>query len=127
MTDLVTKNSRERVQISSYSFIFAFFTCPLIQSLTIGFVEWMGGGAAGWRIVVIIYAVTELIVNIISLLSVKELQKKRSMMRRYPLIEAGKLLFTNKHYIMICATYILQQIYTAMLNIGIYYYGAYPF
>ena len=38
-------------------------------------------------------------------------------------ISAGcrKLLFTNKYYVMICATYILQQIYTAMLNMGIYY------
>lgn len=36
-------------------------------------------------------------------------------------LDAGKLLFTNKYYVMICATYILQQIYTAMLNMGIYY------
>ncbi len=46
LTALVTKNSKERVQMGSYRFIFAFSTSLLIQSLTIGFVEWMGGGAA---------------------------------------------------------------------------------
>lgn len=44
LTALVTKNSKERVQMVSYRFIFAFSTSLLIQSLTIGFVKWMGGG-----------------------------------------------------------------------------------
>ena len=46
LTALVTKNSKERVQMGSYRFIFAFSTSLLIQSLTIGFVEWMGGGGS---------------------------------------------------------------------------------
>lgn len=128
LTALVTKNSKERVQMGSYRFIFAFSTSLLIQSLTIGFVEWLGGGAAGWRTVAIIYAVIGLIVNTISVLSVKELPeeelndgKEAGVEEKYSLIDAGKLLFTNKYYVMICATYILQQIYTAMLNMGIYY------
>ena len=37
------------------------------------------------------------------------------------MIEAAKLLFSNKYYLMICVTYICQQIYSAMLNMGIYY------
>lgn len=122
LTALVTKNSKERVQMGSYRFIFAFSTSLLIQSLTIGFVEWLGGGAAGWRTVAIIYAVIGLIVNTISVLSVKELPeeelndgKEAGVEEKYSLIDAGKLLFTNKYYVMICATYILQQIYTAML------------
>lgn len=128
LTALVTKNSKERVQMGSYRFIFAFSTSLLIQSLTIGFVEWMGGGAAGWRTVAIIYAVIGLAVNTISVFSVKELPeeelndgKAAGTDEKYSLIDAGKLLFTNKYYVMICITYILQQIYTAMLNMGIYY------
>ena len=124
LTALVTKNSKERVQMGSYRFIFAFSTSLLIQSLTIGFVEWMGGGAAGWRMV----AVIGLAVNTISVFSVKELPeeelndgKASGTDEKYSLLDAGKLLFTNKYYVMICATYILQQIYTAMLNMGIYY------
>lgn len=128
LTALVTKNSKERVQMGSYRFIFAFSTSLLIQSLTIGFVEWMGGGAAGWRMVAIVYAVMGLVVNTISVFSVKELPeeelndgKASGTDEKYSLIDAGKLLFTNKYYVMICSTYILQQIYTAMLNMGIYY------
>ena len=73
LTSLVTKNSKERVQMGSYRFIFAFSTSLLIQSVTVGFVDLCGGGAAAWRLVAIIYAVIGLIVNTISGLSVKEL------------------------------------------------------
>lgn len=76
LTALVTKNSKERVQMGSYRFIFAFSTSLLIQSLTIGFVERMGGGAAGWRMVAVIYAVIGLAVNTISVFSVKELPEE---------------------------------------------------
>ena len=41
------------------------------------------------------------------------------------LIEAAKLLFSNKYYLMICATYICQQIYSAMLNMGHLLYDLY--
>ena len=128
LTALITKNSKERVEMGSYRFIFAFSTSLLIQSITIKFVEIMGGGAAGWRTVAIIYAIIGLAVNTISALSVKELPEEElndgvdsSADEKYSLVEAAKLLFANKYYIMICVTYILQQIYSAMLNMGIYY------
>ena len=50
LTSLVTKNSKERVQMGSYRFIFAFATSLLIQSVTIGFVAKCGGGAAAWPV-----------------------------------------------------------------------------
>lgn len=128
LTALITKNSRERVEMGSYRFIFAFSTSLLIQSVTIKFVEIMGGGSSGWRMVAIIYAVIGLVVNTLSVLSVKELPEEElnnnassAVDEKYSLIEAAKLLFFNKYYIMICVTYILQQIYSAMLCMGIYY------
>lgn len=45
LTALVTKNSKERVQMGSYRFIFAFGTSLLIQSVTIWAVAACGGGA----------------------------------------------------------------------------------
>ena len=39
LTSLITKNSKERVQMGSYRFIFAFSTSLLIQSITVGFVD----------------------------------------------------------------------------------------
>lgn len=128
LTALITKNSKERVEMGSYRFIFAFSTSLLIQSVTIKFVDVMGGGASGWRTVAIVYAIIGLVVNTISALSVKELpeeelneDKNAKADEKYSLVEAAKLLFSNKYYIMICVTYILQQIYSAMLNMGIYY------
>lgn len=127
LTALVTKNSKERVEMGSYRFIFAFSTSLLIQSVTIKFVSVLGGGAAGWRTAAIIYAIIGLAVNTLSVLSVKELPEEElndsdhTVNEKYTLVEAAKLLFSNKFYIMICVTYILQQIYTAMLNMGIYY------
>lgn len=129
LTSLVTKNSKERVQMGSYRFIFAFSTSLLIQSVTIGFIAICGGGAEGWRTVAVVYAVIGLIINTVSALSVKELPEEESgggteakqEEEEYGLIDAFKLLVANKFYLMICGVYILQQLYGAMINAGIYY------
>lgn len=128
LTSLVTKNSKERVQMGSYRFIFAFSTSLLIQVITVGFVEKCGGDAAAWRLVAIIYAAIGLIVNTISALSVKELPEEElnegeqaGEAEKYGLVQAFKLLVKNKFYLMICGTYILQQLYSAMIGAGIYY------
>lgn len=129
LTALVTKNGKERVQMGSYRFIFAFSTSLLIQSVTVEVVDALGGGAAGWRTIAIVYAIIGLVVNTLSVLSVKELpaeeledsSKNEKKEEKYGLLEAAKLLVTNKYYMMICGTYILQQIYTATINMGIYY------
>ena len=122
-----TKNSKERVEMGSFRFIFAFSTSLIIQSVTVQLVRHLGGGAAAWRTVAIIYAVIGLVVNTISVFSIKELPEEElnagqeHSEEKYGLIEAAELLFSNKYYLMICMTYICQQIYTAMLNMGIYY------
>lgn len=129
LTSLVTKNSKERVQMGSCRFIFAFSTSLLIQSVTIGFVAKCGGGANAWRTVAIVYSVLGLIINTISALSVKELPEEelnegnngKSEEEKYGLIEAFHLLISNKFYLMICGVYILQQLYGAMINSGIYF------
>lgn len=131
LTALVTKNSKERVQMGSFRFIFAFATSLLIQSITVKAVSTFGGGASGWRMVAIIYAVIGLIVNTISVFSVKELKEEElqeetanitiAQKEKYGLIQAAKLLISNKFYLMICGVYILQQVYTAMINMGLYY------
>ena len=44
LTSLVTKNSKERVQMGSFRFMFSFGTNLVIQSATVGAVEMFGGG-----------------------------------------------------------------------------------
>ncbi len=128
LTSLVTKNSKERVQMGSYRFIFAFSTSLLIQTITVGFVDKCGGDAAAWRQVAVIYAVIGFIVNTISCLSVKELPEEElndgapaAAEEKYGLVQAFGLLVKNKYYLMICLAYILQQLYSAMIGAGIYY------
>lgn len=121
-----TRNSKERVEMGSFRFIFAFSTSLIIQSVTVQFVRALGNGASAWKTVAIIYAVIGLIVNTISVFSIKELPeeelaKDKDQEEKYSLIEAAKLLVSNKYYLMICGTYVCQQIYTVMLNMGIYY------
>lgn len=130
LTALITKNNSERVQMGSIRFMFAFGTSLLIQSITVGLVAYFGGGAVAWRSVAILYAIVGVISNTLSVLSVKELppeelsdgeQKAEETDEKYSLIDAFKLLIANQYYLMICGSYILMQIYSATLNMGIYY------
>ncbi len=132
LTALVTKNNHERVQMGSIRFMFAFGTSMLIQTVTVGCVAYFGGGAEAWRTVAIIYAVIGVITNSLSVWSVKELspeelaegeagRENKAQEETYRLTEAFGLLIHNKYYLMICAAYILMQIYSATLNMGIYF------
>ena len=131
LTALITKNNHERVQMGSIRFMFAFGTSMLIQTITVGCVAFFGGGASAWRTVAIIYAIVGVVSNTISVMSVKELtpeelaegetKNEDVQEEKYSLIDAFKLLVHNKYYLMICASYILMQVYSATLNMGIYY------
>ena len=131
LTALITKNGHERVQMGSIRFMFSYGTGMVVQAVTIGAVTFFGGGAAGWRTVAIIYSIIGLISNTISCFSVKELPDEElddedTMMTengkvKYSLIDAAKMLLKNKYYIMICSIYIFQQIYSAMINVGVFF------
>ena len=124
LTALITKNNSERVQMGSIRFMFAFGTSMLIQAITVGFVAKLGGGAAAWRTVAIIYAIIGVISNTLSVLSVKELaedKKGDEYEEKYNLISAFKLLVHNKYFLMICGSYLLMQLYSATLGMGIYF------
>ena len=128
LTALITKNTNERVQLGSFRFIFAFATSMLIQYITVDAVAWLGGGAKGWRNVAIIYAVIGLIVNTISVFSVKELpeadegmEKEREEEHKLTFLTSVKLLVQNKYYVIICCVYIMTQIYSSVIGMGIYY------
>ncbi len=128
LTALITKNTNERVQLGSVRFMFAFGTSMLIQYITIDAVNWFGGGVAGWRTVTIIYALIGLIVNTVSVFSVKELpeadeemERKRMEEHKLTFLKSIKLLLKNKYYVIICVTYIITQIYSSVIGMGIYY------
>lgn len=129
LTALITQNNAERVQMGSIRFMFAFGTSMLIQAVTVGFVAKLGGGAEAWRIVAVVYAIIGVISNTLSVFSVKELpeeelsegKSKEDPEETYSMIDAFKLLIHNKYFVMICGTYLLMQLYTATLGMGIYF------
>ena len=131
LTSLVTKNSSERVQMGSFRFIFAFSTSLFIQTVTVGAVEALGNDAEAWRTVAFIYCILGIITNTLSVFSVKELSEEELNEAdqnddipkddNLTLVQSAKLLFSNKYYVMISCVYILQQLYGAMLGVGIYF------
>ena len=129
LTSLVTKNSKERVQMGSFRFMFSFATNLAIQSITVGAVELLGNGAAAWRIIALIYCVIGIITNTLAVFSVKELPEEELKSNGSMGIEDDKLsfkqtvklLFENKYFSMICVIYILQQLRAAMVNVGIFF------
>ncbi|PHP53283.1 MFS transporter [Actinomyces ruminis] len=141
LTALITKNSAERVQMGSIRFMFAFGTSLLIQTFTVKGVELLGGGAEGWRTIAIIYALIGLAVNTLSVMSVRELSPEeladRSGMpaedaeraaaadaagsEKLPFRESMQLLLANKYYLIILVVFLMTQIFTATLNMGIYF------
>ena len=128
LTALITKNTSERVQIGSFRFIFAFATKIIIEAVTIYAVTWLGGGAMGWRNIAIIYALLGLIVNTISVFSVKELpeadegmEEERKEEHKLTFIQSFKILLKNKYYLIICGSYVLTQLYSAVIGMGTYY------
>lgn len=131
LTSLITKNGNERVQIGSIRFMFSLATNITVASITVGFVAKMGGGAHGWKMVAIIYAIIALIVNTISVLSVKELPEEElsegidvnedGNETKITFGESLKLLLSNKYFLMIALFYILMYIQSGIGGIGIYY------
>ena len=130
LTALITKNENERVQMGSLRFIFAFATSLLIQAVTVDAVEYLGGGAEGWKWIAVIYALIGLAVNTFSVFSIKELpeselehKKKESdePAEKIGYVETAKLLFSNKYFLLICGIYLLCHISNAFVGIGIFY------
>ena len=130
LTALVTKNSSERVQLGSIRFMFAFGTSLIIQAVTLPIVQKLGGGAEAWKVVAIGYAIVGLITNTISGLSVKELSDEElneghedgnDTNEKLSLLQSGKLLCSNKYYVMICVTYLLTQLCQSTINMGVYF------
>jgi GPH family glycoside/pentoside/hexuronide:cation symporter len=119
------------VAMGSIRFMFSMATNIAVSYATVALVEKFGGGSAGWRGVAILYACIALVVNAISVFSVKELPeeelnegtgvKKADEVEKVPFLESMKLLLSNKYFIIIAVFYIALYINTGLSSVGIYY------
>ena len=129
LTALITKNMHERVQLGSIRFIFTLITQVLVTTFTVKAVDALGGGAVGWRNVAIIYAIISLVVNTISVFSVKELSaeelaegmEEARPEEKIPFTESISLLLKNKYFLMIAAFYILMYVQQGITAVGAYW------
>ncbi|HIT89903.1 MAG TPA: MFS transporter [Candidatus Merdenecus merdavium] len=126
----ITKNSQERVQLGSIRFIFATLTTLVISYTAMGLVDRFGGGAKGWRMVALIFAVIALVVNTFSVLMVREVPDEERQgdttevkeTERIGLMESFQLLKKNKYFFIILGVYLVNYIYSGITQgVGIYF------
>ncbi|MBR2422910.1 MAG: MFS transporter [Oscillospiraceae bacterium] len=126
LTAFITKNPNERVQAGTYRFMFAMLAGIVISSITAGLVDGFGGGAAGWRMVAIIYTLVMIGFNMLTVFSVKEVTEesgeKVENTAGVSFLQSIKLLLSNKYYLLILAFYLLQYGMQGITNgVGIYF------
>lgn len=131
LTALITKNTSERVQLGSIRYIFAFITTMLVQTVTIDAVAVMGGNAAAWKRVAILYGAIGLLANTLSALSFQEMPQEELYNtdfgnvdipeKNYSFTEAAHLLLSNPYFIMVCGVYLLSQVGQSALGMGVYF------
>lgn len=71
---VITPNTQERSQLSSWRFIGAFVVALIVQTFTMRFVGWAGGEnqERGWQLVMIVYGGIAALLFVVSFLTTKE-------------------------------------------------------
>ena len=119
------------MQLGSIRYIFAFITTMLVQTVTIDAVAVMGGNAAAWKRVAILYGAIGLLANTLSALSFQEMPQEELYNtdfgnvdipeKNYSFTEAAHLLLSNPYFIMVCGVYLLSQVGQSALGMGVYF------
>lgn len=130
LTSLITKNSNERVQMGTFRFIGSTIGTVIVSNYTLVLVDKFGGGSAGWRMTAIIFGVIGLIVNTISVFSVKELPEEElrengqvATVEKVGFFETLKTLLTNKYFDMLAILYLLFYLMMGVsMGAAIYYF-----
>ena len=130
LTALCTKNSKDRVAMGSYRFVFSTLATQLIFFATSDLVERFGGGQQGWRIVSLLYSIICLVFLLIPVFVLRELPeselesegKKSTDKQKIGILQSLVILVKNKYFIIILAYYlILYIIYGVEDGLGVYY------
>lgn len=135
LTALITKNPNERVQLGSFRFMFAVVTNIVLGFAVTSIVGAFGGGAGGWRMAAVIFAVIALAVNTISVLAVKELPEEQSAAtengkpseEKISFADTIKVLLKNKYYLLIVAIYIVYYIMSNLVTGAGVFFAKYYF
>ncbi len=123
---VITPNSMERTEISSFRFVAAFLGGVIVQGSTMSLVKYFGGGneAVGWQWAMACLSGLAFVLFLITFLSTKERvypPKDQQSQFRQDL----KDLFTNKPWLLIAGATVFQLIFIVIRNSSIMYYFKY--
>lgn len=110
LTALITTNNEDRVQMGSMRFIGASLAGIVINAITLGIVEYFGGGAAGWRMVTIIYCIGFAVFSLWTVFGVKELEQETDVQESsgdLSFRDAVGFLFKNKYFFLLLGLYLV--------------------
>ncbi|MCQ2535261.1 MAG: glycoside-pentoside-hexuronide (GPH):cation symporter [Clostridia bacterium] len=129
LSALITKNDAERVSLGSFRYVFAVLASVIVSASAVAVANAMGGGAAGWRNMAIIFALVFLVFNSLSSLVSKEVVENDETSsvstneNKESFWSLLKIVFTNKYYLLLLAIYLLMYTNTGLgTSIGVYYF-----
>lgn len=134
LMSLVTKNNKEQVQITGYRTIAGNLSYMIMGSVTLGAAATLGGGTNGWRNLAIIYAVLAIVINTISVFSVKELPEEEttevknqsaSAPRKDDLKTVIPAVLKCKYFYMILGAMMLVYSFATVFQTSAAYYATY--
>ncbi|MBN2091503.1 MFS transporter [candidate division KSB1 bacterium] len=123
---VITPNSLERTELSSYRFVAAFIGGFIVQATTMSLVKYFGAGneSVGWQWAMSILAGLAVILLIITFSTTRERvapPKTQKIAFKKDLID----LFTNKPWLLIAGATVFQLIFIVIRNSSIMYYFKY--
>lgn len=131
LSALITRNPEERVQLGSIRFMFSLAINLIIMYTATSLVEKFGGGAQGWRMVALLFAVLGFLINAVSVFSVKELPEEETEIEKkeetqskekIKFIDSFKMILRNPYFLLIVVLYILYNGGNSITQgVGIYF------
>lgn len=123
---VITPNSLERTELSSYRFVAAFVGGFIVQATTMSLVKYFGKGneAVGWQWAMSILAGLAVVLLVITFLTTRE-RVYPPKAQKIAFKQDLKNLFTNKPWLLIAGATVFQLVYIVIRNSSIMYYFKY--
>lgn len=125
---LITRNEGERVQITSFRYMFAMAGSIIITAASMGMVDAFGGGTAGWRMTAIVFSLIQVLSSLIVFFCAREIQEEQELSdlakktQKVDFFSTLKIIMTNKYYLLQLLNVILGYIVQGLMGaLGVYY------
>lgn len=123
---VITPNSMERTEVSSFRFVAAFGGQIIVGAATLGLVEYLGGGneALGWQMTMVAYGALAVILLFATFYLTKE-RVSPTKEKHNKVNDDLKDLFRNKAWVLVGAATLFQLTYIVMRGSATTYYFRY--